>query len=29
MGAEKKFRWKLLDREADGIRSVRKPSVPN
>jgi hypothetical protein len=29
MGSEKKFRWKLLDREADGVRSVRKSSVPN
>jgi hypothetical protein len=29
MGSEKKFRWKLLDREADGVRSVRKTSVPN
>src|SRR3984957_17930133 len=26
-GSEKKFRWKLLDREADGLRSLRKTSV--
>ena len=29
MGSEKKFRRKLLDRETDGVRSVRKTSVPN
>jgi len=29
MGSEKKFRLKLLDREADRLRSVRKASVPN
>jgi hypothetical protein len=29
MGSEKKFRRKLLDRETDSVRSVRKTSVPN
>src|ERR1039458_2694346 len=29
MGSQKKLRWKLFDREADGIRRVRKTSVPN
>jgi hypothetical protein len=29
MGSEKKLRRKLLDRETDGVRSVRKTSVPN
>ena len=29
MGSKKKFRWKPLNREADGVRSVRKTSVPN
>jgi hypothetical protein len=29
MGSEQKFRRKLLDRETDGVRSVRKTSVPN
>jgi len=29
MGSEKKFRRKLLDRKTDGVRSVRKTSIPN
>src|SRR5271156_6224455 len=29
MGSEKKFRRKLLDRKTNGVRSVRKTSVPN
>jgi hypothetical protein len=29
ISSEKKFRRKLLDRETDGVRSVRKTSVPN
>jgi hypothetical protein len=29
VGSEKKFRRKLLDCETDGVRCVRKTSVPN
>ena len=28
-GAQKKLSWKLFDREANGVRRVCKPPIPN